>query len=236
MKLILPLFIFLFLLTACGDDGEKQSELKCESYYLETDNTSGKLFYNSDGLLSEYLNNADTFYIFSYNDQQQIESIEVPTEVLSFFYQFHYDNDHALVAVVEHADSISFEEDSEGRIVTRNYYRADKLIKSLINTYEGQNTSKMEIYNLNTTTQELEKTNTFLYTYDSNPTPYPAELQFANAIISGGHLSVNNPISITHVGEPAGTNEIKYNSDGYPVLINGVEYTYTCEPKPRGVQ
>jgi hypothetical protein len=235
MKQMFPLFILLFALLACGVDNvtKNEDELQCENYFLAIDNETGKLFYNTDGLLSEYVNNSDTFFVFAYNELDQIKRIDGA----GFVYRFRYDEENVLMAFLTPQDSIAIVHDGQSRIIKRDYYGYEGLRKSLINTYENLNTSKMEIYNYNNVTQQLEKTNTFLYTYDTNPTPYPAELQLANSLMSGGHINVNNTTSITIVGgEPGNILPIKYNSDGYPVLIAEIPYVYTCEPTPRGVQ
>jgi hypothetical protein len=236
MNRLLSICYLLFVLVACDGDDEKE-KLRCDNYYLAGDNEASRLFYNTDGLLSEILYEDDTIYIFEYNDQKQVEFIEA----VNFTFNFHYE-DGVLVAMRQHSgldgfnDSIAIEYDDQERIVERNYY-SDKLYKSLVNTYVGQNTSKMEFYDFNNTTLQLEKTKTILYTYDNNPTPYPAELQLTNSLMYGLEISVNNIIRLTVVGiGTSTTSDIRYNTDGYPVSIYGIQFVYTCEPTPRGVQ
>lgn len=226
-----------------GKNATRQDEL-CDSVFLDTA-FDWTVFYNDDGLISEYMLESDTILKLLYNTNKKLEWLHTPA--YSRYYAYDIQNRVQYILNIfnwTEGDSLAFEYPNEDhRASAVNYYKTGNLIRREEYSWNGENPSQVNIHlYLHNTSYSVA------FEYDNNPKPTEHVFPRLYFEFPDASFGVNNITKETlyHYGDnkPLDVYEYQYyyNEDNLPVRLewdhsdyhNFRNYTYRCTPRIRG--
>ncbi|HEY3404914.1 MAG TPA: hypothetical protein VGK59_16105 [Ohtaekwangia sp.] len=231
----------LVILCHCGSDDESG----CTDHLLtevKIGDGGYTLYYNDQGLLSTLetpLDDVIMHYDLEYNSSGQLTRVtgsNPPAE-------FSYGEDGKLIKITDYKADLAidlqytYEYDDSGRLIKINVFGSDmdELLSFRIISYPDSETLAISTYSV-IDAENSELATTMIYTMDNKLRPYPDEWYLVIASWGQDVLPYNFTQSELFVDGSllfSESNTYTYNSAGYPVTQNDIQYIYACDPPAR---